>query len=680
MSTITIKNNNNIISQNNINSLSYSDISGIKGTINNKNNTADKPKPYNEEKYTFGKEYHNIRNINQQKINITNGKKVKSPTNNTAIQIKKKFNKELNNNILYGNNNSNLKNNTINVTENKPNNSNNEFKDINPSCININSNKNNTDIIKSIKENTINNIGNNSIKYKLHTNINNQQLLQNQKQEEYYKFTEEPFTIYTYNNEANINWNNYTDKIYLLHSKQDNQRTLTNLEKTGITDYKTIYYKTELKFKDYKYYKTASFLDAIEDAYNHKYNSIIILRDDIKFIDDENVLKNCLETLSKHDIAILNPDDISQDCLYIKKSVIQFIHNLNIDKSDIGYKINLQNNINNQYSTYKLPYNICLHLIDFVLPFVDCNDPNWQEIHNKYTNHSESDTANRFQSWDNLQYVFKGIEKNAPYIDNIYLIVMCDSQVPEWVNKETINIIYHKDFIPNDKLPCFSSTLIETYMTNIKDISEYFLYSNDDLFIVNRTCRKHWYTNGLPNLDMCRFTRNNDQFARNSIRSWKFATQEFSNVNHMYRTNHSINPMLKSVGIHLHDLYSKQINESASMFRSEKDFNQYIYTDYIYCLCNYELKSYIKTKYVSLFSTKSLLNVNLNKYHVFCPNDCIKNQKYFNNSKTKLLEILRKYINISQSKYELSKEEIEQKNRYSKRRTYRFCISICNNG
>ena len=307
---------------------------------------------------------------------------------------------------------------------------------------------------------------------------------------------------YTYNSSIYINWFKYVNKAYFIHSKDENSRTLSNLKSVGLTEYENVYYKTELTFDKYKYYKSAAFLEAIEDAYNKQLNSIIIIKDDVKFIDNQNIIESFLENSTKHNISILNPNDIATDCVILRKEVIQFIHNLNIDKSQLNWHIMFVKQVLAKFTPYKAVIDICLHLIDYVVPFVDGNDIEWQKIHDKYTikETGELNTVNRFRSWDNFQYVFRCIEQNCKFIDNVYLIVMQESQLPSWINTKNVNIVYHKDFIPEKHLPCFSSTLIETYMTNIKDISEYFLYANDDLFVINKTVRKDWFENGTPKI------------------------------------------------------------------------------------------------------------------------------------------------------------------------------------
>ena len=460
---------------------------------------------------------------------------------------------------------------------------------------------------------------------------------------------------YTYNSSISINWLKYINKAYFIHSKHENSRTLSNLKSVGLTEYESVYYKTELTFDKYKYYKSAAFLEVIEDAYNKQLNSIIIIKDDVKFIDNQNILERFLKNSTKHNISILNPNDIATDCMILRREAIEYIHNLYIDKSELNWHIKFSRRVLAKFTPYKAVVDVCLHLIDYVVPFVDSSDSEWQKIHDKYTGideTGESNTVNRFRAWDNFQYVFRFLENNCKFIDNVYLIVMQESQVPSWINPKKVNIVYHKDFIPEKHLPCFSSTLIETYMTNIKDISEYFIYGNDDLFVINRTTRKDWFETGLPKIGMVRFYSKDDHFSQNSSRSWLLATQEFKNNSNQYRTTHSLNGMLKSTGLHLHQLYEKQMDKSASRFRSDKDFNQYLYVDYIYAVAGYKFQKPIETKYVSVIDNKSIEKVNnLSKSRILCLNDCIKDDSIFNET-VKLINYMVFGSLNNKSKYE----------------------------
>ena len=51
--------------------------------------------------------------------------------------------------------------------------------------------------------------------------------------------------------------------------------------------------------------------------------------------------------------------------------------------------------------------------IDIVIPWVDGSDYDWLKQIKEYA--SGSISYNRYQSWDNLQYIFRGIEKFLPW-------------------------------------------------------------------------------------------------------------------------------------------------------------------------------------------------------------------------------------------------------------------------
>src|SRR5574344_1782172 len=130
--------------------------------------------------------------------------------------------------------------------------------------------------------------------------------------------------------------------------------------------------------------------------------------------------------------------------------------------------------------------------IDFVFPYVNCNDPVWLE---QYKENNKNIIFNplRFRAWGLLKYVFRGIDKFMPWINNVYMIVSSDSQIPAWINKENVKIITHKQIIPKEFLPTFNSTTIEMFLKNIPNLSEKFIYSNDDLYFINKLDKSDFF-------------------------------------------------------------------------------------------------------------------------------------------------------------------------------------------
>lgn len=138
--------------------------------------------------------------------------------------------------------------------------------------------------------------------------------------------------------------------------------------------------------------------------------------------------------------------------------------------------------------------------IDFVMLWVDGNDPAWLEQKKQYSppNADWGSGKNRFRDWDNLQYWFRGVEKFAPWVDHIYFVTW--GHLPKWLNTEhpKLRVVKHTDFIPEQYLPTFNSDTIETNLFRLEDLSEQFVLFNDDIFLVDAVKPEDFFKNGLP--------------------------------------------------------------------------------------------------------------------------------------------------------------------------------------
>lgn len=125
--------------------------------------------------------------------------------------------------------------------------------------------------------------------------------------------------------------------------------------------------------------------------------------------------------------------------------------------------------------------------IDMVYLWVNGNDAEWIKKKERFTGEVSknlgTDCKARYIDNDELRHSLRALEKNAPWIRNIFIVT--DNQVPHWLNLDNpkIKIIDHKDILPPVSLPCFNSVVIEHCLHKIPGLSEYFLYSNDDMFI-----------------------------------------------------------------------------------------------------------------------------------------------------------------------------------------------------
>ena len=135
--------------------------------------------------------------------------------------------------------------------------------------------------------------------------------------------------------------------------------------------------------------------------------------------------------------------------------------------------------------------------IDVIIPWVDGNDIAWRrekKIYDLYDNVSKI----RYESWDCLQYVFRGIEKNLPWVNRIFFVTW--GHLPEWINDKNprLRIIRHEDYIPGKYLPTFNSNTIEMNYFRIAELSEQFILFNDDFYPLSFLPEEYFFKDGMP--------------------------------------------------------------------------------------------------------------------------------------------------------------------------------------
>ena len=137
--------------------------------------------------------------------------------------------------------------------------------------------------------------------------------------------------------------------------------------------------------------------------------------------------------------------------------------------------------------------------IDFVIPWVDGNDPEWRARKNQCLGISSSDDREmRYRDWDLLRYWFRGVEKFTPWVRKVFFI--CDQEPPKWLNREhpKLRIVRHEDYLPEEYRPAFSANPIELNIHRIEGLSERFVYFNDDTFLLQPVEEAFFFKNGLP--------------------------------------------------------------------------------------------------------------------------------------------------------------------------------------
>lgn len=138
--------------------------------------------------------------------------------------------------------------------------------------------------------------------------------------------------------------------------------------------------------------------------------------------------------------------------------------------------------------------------IDIVIPFLNPESKTWQAEFAKYKAQLGLKTANRFRDWGTMKYVLRGIETNCPWVNKVHLILFDESMIPNWLNtlNPKLHICYHRDYIPEQFLPTFSSSVIEMFIHRIPGLAENFIYSCDDMLFVKPIPEDYFFKNNKP--------------------------------------------------------------------------------------------------------------------------------------------------------------------------------------
>lgn len=135
-------------------------------------------------------------------------------------------------------------------------------------------------------------------------------------------------------------------------------------------------------------------------------------------------------------------------------------------------------------------------MVDIVITYLDDNK-NWREKYNYWKNYEiehgiieatskQAFGAERTRNWNFLKYWFRSVEKNLSWINKVFLIVQDKDQLPEWLNTnyEKLRVVEHKEYVPEELLPTFNSLTITMFINKIKDLSNNYIYCDDDMFFM----------------------------------------------------------------------------------------------------------------------------------------------------------------------------------------------------
>tara|TARA_X000000950_G_scaffold246909_1_gene304800 strand:- start:1937 stop:2878 length:942 start_codon:yes stop_codon:yes gene_type:complete len=261
--------------------------------------------------------------------------------------------------------------------------------------------------------------------------------------------------------------------------------------------------------------------------------------------------------------------------------------------------------------------------IDAVITWVDGSEPNYQRKLKEYLTDNNTLKRQYFQA-NEINLCVASILKYAPFIRKIFIVT--DKQRPNLdsikhlVTLDKVEIIDHEEIFRDNKdcLPTFNIRSIDALLFKIKNLSDKFIYFNDDMFLVKETSQEDWFINNKAVLTGVWAKTYNKQVIKtlshrikkfiNVRPSFNAAQSRAANIvgfhDKYFKSYHCGRPQIKSVIKNFYDINPERLtNQIKHKFR---DGRQYM----PYSLCWHLL---IKKNLYVESSTNKLVEINKSK-------------------------------------------------------------------
>ena len=268
----------------------------------------------------------------------------------------------------------------------------------------------------------------------------------------------------------------------------------------------------------------------------------------------------------------------------------------------------------------------------------------------------------RFADHDELFYSLKSVEKYLPWVRKIFVVTNNLLDLPDYLllNNKVV-VVEHRQIIDIEYLPTFNSHVIEAHLHNIDDLSENFIYFNDDVFVARALSREHFFqSNDLSSLFVSK--KNLDEMYNKGFHTptllASLHSRNLLKLNFGCHINnplvHTYVPLKKSMYELAWSLYSSEIKSFLhNQFRGNQDLN--LATFLVPWLMYVKQHSSIGNDICYYFNIRSphskqqylklLDKCDDERPHSICANDFYRNNSSYNEGyKKELVDFLDKYF------------------------------------
>ncbi len=147
--------------------------------------------------------------------------------------------------------------------------------------------------------------------------------------------------------------------------------------------------------------------------------------------------------------------------------------------------------------------------IDIVFLWVDGSDPEHRKRRFAAMGKDQKELADeiggetRYSNLGELGWSVASVNRYMPWVRKIYIVTDRQDPLPQleftrqhFDNPIPVEVVDHTDIFGEDAdlLPVFNSISIESMIWRIKGLSRFFIYFNDDMFVLNPMRRDEWLT------------------------------------------------------------------------------------------------------------------------------------------------------------------------------------------
>ena len=165
-------------------------------------------------------------------------------------------------------------------------------------------------------------------------------------------------------------------------------------------------------------------------------------------------------------------------------------------------------------------------------------------------------------------------------INHVYIVT--DRQIPKWLNLdyEKVTVVDHSEIMPKEIIPLFNATVIEYFLPFVPNLSEKFLYLNDDMFFGGVVTPSYFFNGDRPIVRLRKskgLRYKNDVLSKGARNAFQHLEKTYNRLE-WYRIHHNADAYTKTAFkdtlTRYHDSFAASY---VNRFRAENDMARVIF-------------------------------------------------------------------------------------------------------